>query len=113
MEMLEQRAPGVQVLTRRRGRSGAIEHLSISFQQRRTIVVSFVSLICLLAFELLFGYSLITTQIDLLVVILLVILVLVFDVFLSTLIGWLTAEPLAILAYLRAVRREQQTNSRV
>jgi len=92
---------------------GVFDHLSISFKQRRTILLSVILLLILLVFEYLFGYSFIINQINLLLPILLVIVVLIFDVVVSVLVGWLTAEPLAIRAYLRAVQREQMINSRV
>jgi hypothetical protein len=107
--MLENKASGAYVSTTHHRSSDAIEHLRISFQQRRTLIVSIFTLIFFLSLDILLWYNLIIIQIHLYLLLILV----VFDVLLSAMVGWLTAEPLAILAYLRAVQREQQTNSRV
>jgi HEAT repeat protein len=109
MDMLEHQAPGAPISTTRHKRSGVVEHLSISFQQRRPLVVSTVTLIVLFSiefflFQINFVYQL---QLDILL------FLLPLDLLLAALVGWLTAEPLAISAYLRAIQREQQTNSRV
>jgi hypothetical protein len=109
MGMLEKKVPGAHVPGTHHGSSDGIEHLGISFQQRRTFVVSAVILLILLIFELLLGHSLIRFPEHFI----LLILVLLFDILLAALVGWLTAEPLAIFAYLRTVQKEQQTNSRV
>jgi HEAT repeat protein len=113
MELFGNEAPMAYIQKTHHINVGAVKHLSTSFQQRRTIVVSTVLFLILLIFELLYGYNLITTQLDLLSGILLILPVLMLDVCLVVLVGWLTAEPLAIRAYLRAVQREQLINSRV
>jgi HEAT repeat protein len=113
MELLGNEAPMAYVRKTHYIDNGAVDHFSTSFQQRRTIVISIVFLLILLIFEILSGYSPITIPLDLPLASLLVVSVLALDVCLAVLVGWLTAEPLAIRAYLRAVQREQLTNSRV
>ena len=110
MEMLEKQAPRrVRVPTKHHASSGAVEHLSISFQQRRTLVVSVLVFLLLLSFEFLLFQVIFIYQIQFFRLL----LSLAIDILLAVLIGWLTAEPLAIFAYLRAIQREQKTNSRV
>jgi len=110
--MLEKMDPLVNIPTRQHTHAGIIEHLNISFQQISSVITSFIVFLFLAAIESLLFYSNAITQTDLPLFLLLLFLLL-FDILLAMLVGWLTAEPLAIAAYLQAVKREQQINSRV
>src|SRR5438067_898986 len=86
------------------------QHLVRSFRQRRTLLVTssvFVlsSIVEYISFHFILGLIHIIISI--------LVLLLVVDVVLAFLIGWVLAEPLAIHAYLREVRRKQKSPSRL
>ncbi|HJT58986.1 MAG TPA: HEAT repeat domain-containing protein [Ktedonobacteraceae bacterium] len=88
-------------------RNASIYYFTAAFQQRRTLLVS-VSIILFLAIcELLPAHGILAAHLILLL------LLLLFDLIISTAIGWITAEPLAIHSYAKAVQKEQKTNSKV
>ena len=88
--------------------SDVTQHIMVSFQRRHTIITSaLVCLFCLfIEFAFLYG---VVRHVTMLLILLMVFIAIV----IAFLVGWFTAEPLAIYVYLREVYREQKPNNKL